>query len=265
MLIGVDGHRLYLETAGAGSPTVILDAGLNATAEAWSLVQPAVATFTRVCSYDRAGSGRSDPAPTPRTCRDLAEDLHLLIMGAGVVGPYVVVGHSFGGPIARIFAHQYPDDVVGMVLVDTLNLNYPHRALEVLPSPTASERSEIAESRAFFTQVELGVEDPLAEPAGVGWSTCLRQVRAAGSFGDLPLTVISAGRPGEYPPGFPDDVASRIGSLVRETQSDLARLSTHGRHVIAERSGHDIHRDQPELIVDVIREMVEVVRAAGIQ
>jgi pimeloyl-ACP methyl ester carboxylesterase len=263
MLVVVNGRSLNLEPAGSGSPTVVLDAGLNATADAWSLVQPAVATFTRVCSYDRAGSGRSDRAAAPRTCLDLAEDLHLLLIEAREVGPYVLVGHSFGGLIARIFAHQYPDDVAGMVLIDTPHPDYPRRALEILPPPAPDEHPEIAESRAFFRQVIEGSDDPIAEPAGVGWTTCLAQVRVARSFGNLPLTVISAGKPGEYPPGYPSDVAARVDTLVRATQRDLACLSNRSRHHIADQSGHDVPRDQPDLVVEAIRAMVEDIRSTA--
>src|SRR5262249_27929809 len=161
----------------------------SATAEVWSLVQPAVAAFTRVCSYDRAGSGRSDRAPSSRTCLDLAEDLHLLLVEACEAGPCVLVGHSFRGLIARIFAQQYPGDVAGMVLIDAPNPDYPRDALEVLPPPTPGEHPEISESRTLFRQVVEGTADQIAEPAGVGWTTGLAQVRAAKSFGDLPLTV----------------------------------------------------------------------------
>src|SRR5262245_50402638 len=145
-LVDVGGRRLYLECQGTGSPTVVLEAGGFARGDVWSrdwgasvggrtMVFPAVAGFTRVCAYDRPGTtaevppdldpsgtaflpSRSDPAPMPRTARDTVPDLHALLQAASVPGPYVLVGHSIGGVFVRLYASEYPDEVVGMVLVD---------------------------------------------------------------------------------------------------------------------------------------------------
>jgi len=117
-LLDVGGFRLHLVTAGEGTPAVVLDAALGASSVSWSLVQPAVAQFTRVCSYDRAGFGWSDAGPLPRTARRIASELRTLLSIAAVPPPYVLVGHSFGGIVMRVFAHDYRADVVGLVLVD---------------------------------------------------------------------------------------------------------------------------------------------------
>jgi pimeloyl-ACP methyl ester carboxylesterase len=117
-LVDVGGHRLHYLCLGEGSPTVILDAGLSGSSLDWSLVQPQIATFTRVCAYDRAGYGWSDAGPKPRSSQRLVEELSLLLSKAGLQDQYVLVGHSFGGWNMRLFACQHPEHVVGMVLVD---------------------------------------------------------------------------------------------------------------------------------------------------
>src|SRR5713226_519244 len=114
-LIDVGGYRLHINCTGTGSPTVILDAGLGGTSLDWSKVQPAVAHFTRVCSYDRAGYGWSDTGPGPRTSQQIVKELHLLLMHAQISGPYILVGHSLGGLNMRLYAYRYPGEVAGMV------------------------------------------------------------------------------------------------------------------------------------------------------
>ncbi len=129
-LIEVGSHRLHINETGNGSPTVVLDAGLPASCVSWQLVQPVIAELARVVSYDRAGLGWSDPGPEPRTSARIVEELHTLLERAGLEGPYVLVGHSFGGFNVRLFAHRYPAEVVGLVLVDPI---HPREWLEMPP------------------------------------------------------------------------------------------------------------------------------------
>ena len=120
-VIDVGGWRLHLDCAGeprAGQPTVILEAGIGDFSVEWSLVQPKVSRFARVCSYDRAGNGWSDIGPHPRTFRQIVYELHTLLAAAGENPPYVLVGHSYGGWLVRMFQATYPNQVAGMVLVD---------------------------------------------------------------------------------------------------------------------------------------------------
>ena len=150
-LIDIGGRSLYLDCRGSGSPTVILEAGFGNDSEIWDSVAlpedetgpavfPAVAMFTRVCAYDRPGTyrdpgfpGRSDPVEMPRTAGDIVADLHALLTAANVPGPYVLVGHSFGGLIVRLYASTYPDDVAGLVLVDAAHEDYYAEVEKVLP------------------------------------------------------------------------------------------------------------------------------------
>ena len=128
-MIDVGGHRLYIECSGSGSPTVVLQAGLGASSSSWAGIAPNVAASTTVCAYDRAGHGRSEEAAGPQDGIALATDLHTLLERAGVAGPYVLVGHSSGGPYVRVFAARYPDQVAGMVLLDA----QPADAFTALP------------------------------------------------------------------------------------------------------------------------------------
>src|SRR5262245_52057806 len=117
--IGIGGYRLHLNCSGNKGPTVVLIAGAGDFSFDWGLVQPGIAQFARVCSYDRAGFAWSDPGPTPRTMKQEAFELHLLLAAAGIKGPYLLVGHSLGGLIARVYFDQYPQEVAGIVLVDS--------------------------------------------------------------------------------------------------------------------------------------------------
>jgi pimeloyl-ACP methyl ester carboxylesterase len=120
-LVRVNKGRMHIYVTGEGTPTVVFESGMGASCLSWTLVQPQVGQFTRAVSYDRAGHGWSDPAREPRSARQIAHELHTLLGATGVSGPYVLVGHSFGGYVNRAFAHLYRNEVVGMVLVDSVH------------------------------------------------------------------------------------------------------------------------------------------------
>jgi len=120
-LVRVNGRRMHIHVTGEGTPTVVFESGMGASSLSWTLVQPRVAQFTRAVSYDRAGHGWSDPARERRTAQQIAQELHVLLDAAGIPGPYVLVGHSFGGYVNRAFAHLYRNEFVGMVLVDSVH------------------------------------------------------------------------------------------------------------------------------------------------
>src|SRR5215216_3831319 len=137
-MVDVGGYSLHLYCRGeAGAPTVVMDSGLGGTVLDWQLVQPELAKSMRVCTFDRAGMGWSDPGPQPRTSQQIVKELHTLLGNAGVQGPYVLVGHSFGGLNMQLYASQYPDEVKGMVLVDSAiaDLDMLRPILSSVPSP----------------------------------------------------------------------------------------------------------------------------------
>src|SRR6266542_6487257 len=118
-LVDVGGYKLHISCSGTGSPTVILEAGLANPSSIWGWIQPEVAKSTRVCAYDRAGVGWSDPGPEPRDAQHIATELHCLLQNAGIPRPYILVGWSYGGLYVRMYAGTYPDEVAGMVLLDS--------------------------------------------------------------------------------------------------------------------------------------------------
>ena len=286
-LVDIGGRSLYLECRGRGSPTVILEAGLLSRSDIWSrdhkesegqrtMVLPGVSEFTRVCAYDRPGTigtvnpdldpdgplfhpSRSDPVPQPRTARDMAADLHALLRAAGVPGPYVLVGHSAGGLVVRLYASAYPDDVVGMVLVDATPADVWLRFEEALSPAQWAEFEALTvsnpELRAAYPEAERLWTAPLANDASTGQ---VHQAQADTPLRPMPLAVLSHGVPFAAPfPGWPGDA---MEGVMLELQGDLARLVPNARHVIATESGHDIHQDQPALVVEAVRQVVAGVR-----
>ena len=268
------GRKMYLECRGAGSPTVVLVAGLKASAEDWSIagksataVFPGVAKFTRVCAYDRPGTpvgekpSRSDPVEQPTTARDAVADLHALLSAAGEAGPYVLVGHSYGGLVVRLYASTYPDDVSGLVLVDALTEGL--RDAET-PEQWAIQRKlmegEIRESLVLYPALER--YDP---------DRSFDQMRAAPKLRPLPLVVLSADRPwgpqvpsmiasGALPADSPPDFGYITDAAQKQAQERLAQLVPNAKHITNTNSGHDIHKEQPQLAIESIRNVVDAVR-----
>jgi pimeloyl-ACP methyl ester carboxylesterase len=282
-LVDIGGRRLYLECRGTGSLTAVLENGAGLGADIWSvdfgelagseaMVMPAVAGFTRVCAYDRPGitlfvnpavqplapadrpfPSRSDPAPMPRTAGDAAADLHALLGAAGVPGPYVLVGHSFGGLVVQLYARAYPDEVVGLVLVDAVHEeNYPGQ--QALLGPT-----RWAEAMNFTPQPPEGLEDYLFERVDIEGSVAEgRQARATQPLRPLPLAVLSRGRPYDVP--FPDWPTEAMERIWFGLQQDLAALVPNARFIVASQAEHNIHQDQPALVIEAVRQVVVGVR-----
>ena len=242
--IDVGGYQLFLRCTGRGSPTVVLDAALGTDSSTWSTVQPAVAGFTRVCSYDRAGRGQSHPAPAPRTSQSIVDDLRALLGLAGVPGPYVLVGHSFGGLNMQLFARQdqvQERQVVGTVLVDATPADLFDRFAEVLTPQ----------------QLDLAVPPPDRSPEGVDLRTSADQVRWSPTFPEIPLVVLTHTVPNPPAPAFPDEA---LEAIWQHLQRDQAALSPQGELVAPPGAGHFIHVDRPEVVVDSIRGVVERAR-----
>jgi pimeloyl-ACP methyl ester carboxylesterase len=275
-------HLYCLGERKAGSPTVILEGGVPEWSIHWSAVQPEIARFTRVCSYDRSGYGWSEPGPEPRTAGQIVQELHTLLTNAGEKGPYVLAAHSFWGPAALLYQHQYPDEVAGMVLIETWSpdLFSSNPAVIQQSLPLADSLAKIAPMgllRLFGRSGVLPLDEMLqvnllpaevqpvfrsAAFSGKLWNTLsgeyqameesAAQVKGLDSLGDLPLVVIRAGKrlPGDYPPE----------DIWRQTQEQLAGLSTNGRLLLAEESGHFVQLEQPDLVAQAIQEVIEQAR-----
>jgi pimeloyl-ACP methyl ester carboxylesterase len=242
-----DGRQLYLSCMGEGGPTVILESGLGDSASPWFGVETAIAGTTRVCSYDRPGTGggASDPAEGPRSAKDAVADLHALLEAAGVPGPYVLVGHSIGGIFVRLYAHTYPDEVAGLVLVDSSHEEQDAR-LEELIGPEAWEQFQ-----------QMMAQFP--NPEGMDLGATLDEMRAARESGPLPtmpLVVVTAGQPQVSPMMPPEWPAEEQFAIHQELQVDLASLIPGGVQVIAEQSSHYVHQSQPDIVIDAIEQVV---------
>jgi len=283
-LYDIGGYRLHLNCIGEGEPTILLEAGLGRDSLDWSWVQPGLAEHSRTCSYDRAGSGWSDPGPLPRDSRSIAGELHELLAAAGIEEPLMLVGHSAGGSFVQLFEHLFPESVAGMVLVDVTHrqesLQKPPpeamvrfakllrfigvmRLFGLIDGKDLPEEAQAAENALVYRPNFLSTM--VAENEGVALTLPqVREVGIAGSLGDLPLLVVTAARP-------VDDLPRPRGMTLEEARQDLARrhrlqgemlaLSSNSRQVMADRSGHQIHKDQPELVVEVVGDLVEQVKA----
>lgn len=235
---------MYIECAGSGSPVVILEANLGLYSGTWYQVYPEVAKFTRVCLFDRFGLGSSEPGPLPRTSASMVAELHELLTNAAVPAPYILVGHSFAGLNIRLFASTYPQKVSGLVFVDAVHPELDKRLEPLLPPEVKQERRETlginAEGMTF--------EDILNSE---------EQVLAAGPIPRVPVIVIRHGLPFVGPPGWPTE---EVESLWAELQNDLATLGAGGKVLLAEKSGHRIQEDQPDVVVGAIREVFDQVK-----
>jgi pimeloyl-ACP methyl ester carboxylesterase len=246
ILVDIGGRALFITCIGTGSPTVVLEAGGGNSADTWAGVQPEIARSTRVCSYDRAGLGQSDPAPTGvRTVQDSVDDLHALLAAAGVSGPYVLVGHSFGGLIVRLYASQYLDDVAGLVLVDGMPPDLPAAGLALLPA---------LERRDTFTNMRgLHPRDPehLDIIASGVWVM-------AHPPAPVPAVVLAAGF--HRAPGAPPDPA--FEDLWQELQREQARVLD-ARFLPVPEADHFLQQDRPGLVIQAIQQVVEAMRDPG--
>jgi len=290
--VDIGGRSLYLECRGSGSPTVILENGYRGSARYWiedyiqpgaprTMVLPGVASFTRVCAYDRPGTiatstvddnadeslppapsdeqvlpSRSDPVSQPRTVSDTVDDLHALLGAAGVPGPFVMVGQSLGGLIVRLYTANYPDDVVGLVQVDS--------AAEQLESQfTPAQWQDLVKlnlDAGSDTVQTIPGYGPLETIGYASGFPAMRQAAAASPLRPMPLAILSHGLPfavTERQLGFAPAIFEQA-SLA--TYRELAALAPNGRLFIANESGHDIHQDQPAIVTEAIRQVVEGVR-----
>jgi pimeloyl-ACP methyl ester carboxylesterase len=294
-LVDAGGHLLHLNVSGKGGPAVVFENGTYDFSFIWSLVQPEVSKFTQVVSYDRAGYAWSEPGPLPRTSHQMAFELRTALRNAGVKPPYILVGQSFGGFLVRAFARHYPTEVAGMILVDVLNedskvnvgggkrmrirefakgLKSPEPQLitdrhtivkddtivlnttidpplDKLPKNIQElqvwAQSQKKSSKAVQKEMEWSPEDVADMYANRGKKEYM--------LGDIPLIVISRGSGGYEGPD-----AEALESERVTLQQDLARLSSNSKHIIAKNSGHNIHIEDPQIVVDAIKQVVGAVK-----
>jgi len=278
-LVDIGGYKMHIHCTGEGTPTVILDSGLGDTYVSWHKVQPQIAQFIRVCSYDRAGLGYSDSSPRPRTSKDIAEELHTLLHNAGVPSPYILVGHSLGGFDVSLFASLYRNEVVGMVLVDS---SHPEQQKRFPPELSDMDATWLREQEFFEFTMPFGLprllgfcgSDPevraaecnlhsaregVAELKAVSKSAA--QTATTGSLGDIPLVALSHD-PDTPQPDLPEDLVKPANDAWQQMQKELAHISARGTQVIAKNSGHYIQLDRPDVVIEAVRGVVDQARQA---
>lgn len=271
VMVDVGGYQLHILCRGDGAgPAVILDAGLGGFSMDWWFVQEQLAPDHRVCSYDRAGYGWSDPGPAPRVTEQIADELEALLRGAGVAPPYVLVGHSFGGYNMQYFAATHPDQIAGLILVDA---SHPDQLARLPGLPAESESQPggtlitLFDPRAiyrhfpehmWFVMGALMVSSKAMATQRREFSNfavSAAQVRAMGRLPQVPLVVISRGL--RVWPQTP--MGNALERTWAELQADLVTAIPGGRQVHADRSGHLVHLEQPELVAGAVREVIQEV------
>jgi pimeloyl-ACP methyl ester carboxylesterase len=262
-LVDVGGYKLHLWCTGDGAPAVILDAGLGGTSAGWGFVRPEVARFTRVCSYDRAGMGYSDPGPSPRTARRVASELAELLARSGITGRVVLVGESIAGFNVRVFASDHPTQAAGLVLVDASHEDDAHevpgmarfvpvlstiglfRLLGVSFGQRIESLTPPVQRYARATQFRAaGYQAAADEIMHIGQT--VSEVRTTRRKLTIPVLVVTGARGAD--------------ENWRRLQQDEASLSDRGCLITARQSGHVVAIDQPQVVVDAIRTVVEIVR-----
>jgi pimeloyl-ACP methyl ester carboxylesterase len=273
-MVDVGGYRLHINCTGTGSPIVVIDAGLGDWSLKWSGVQAEVSKTTQVCTYDRAGMGYSEAGPLPRNAVQMAKELHTLLGQAGIPGPYVLVGHSMGGLPVRVFAHDYPAEVSGVVLIDSMSPGQMSQPPTEVSEPQTSSQSGGVSLPSLLARIglvrllngPLGIIQHLPSEGnsaysalsvaprsvqawvdeGAAMNESLAQADAIKSIGDVPLIVLTAGL---------NDLAG-----WPTMQAELLLLSSDSQQIIVEDSGHDIAIEKPEAAVAAIVQMVGQLR-----
>jgi pimeloyl-ACP methyl ester carboxylesterase len=263
--VDVGGYYLQFACRGHGAATVIVEDALGvSTLESggWWAVIDEIETTTRVCVYDRAGLGLSDAAPAhPRTSQEAVKDLRTLLDRAPVPGPYILVGHSIGGLHALLFASQHPNDVAGIVLVNGAHPDQWAEFQALLPPEAPGEPARLSQLRTLQAQ-------PASNPERLDVIASAHQVRLALArgpqpLGDVPLVVLTRSPKAAIAPFLPPEIAAPGAELWQDLQGDLAGLSSNSTHVIAAQAGHNIQRDEPQLVIDAILRILDEAGGPG--
>ncbi|MBL8179089.1 MAG: alpha/beta fold hydrolase [Bryobacterales bacterium] len=281
-LVSVSGGvRLNLHCTGQGAPTVVLESGWGDSLDAWSKVQPEISAFARVCSYDRAGYGYSDPAPEPRTGGRMVAELRAALGQAGEKPPFVLVGHSFGGFLVRIFHGRHPDEVAGLVLIDSVQEDQYRLLPEGWRQLLAAMRQR-NQRLAFWAPITVGLGMMRLKLRMEGYrapgvllqvkylqaraselesiEVSAEEARASGSLGDKPLIVLTAGNPVDAAlrTALSEADQRAFQRTWRDLQMRLTRQSRQGRQIVAAGAGHDIAGERPEDVVNAVWQLVAV-------
>ncbi|MFC5650403.1 alpha/beta fold hydrolase [Paenibacillus solisilvae] len=232
--VELDGFKLFTKSFGVnrGYPTVVMDSGYGDYSKAWKAVIPDIASITKVFVYDRAGLGRSEKSPNPRTSKEIINELKHLLLKSNITPPYILVGHSFGGVNVRLYASEFPNDVVGVLLVDATPEEYRERFLPSMP-----REFQEAYNKQFIHESTF---DEFMESLG--------QLKLKRHLGNIPLIIISAGKKDHYSPSSQE--------LWHEMQRETLSISENSEFIIAYNSAHYIQNYEPSIIIDGIKRLL---------
>jgi len=249
--IDLGGYRLYISESGSGVPAVVFESGLGEDATTWSNVQPQVALFARTLAYDRAGLGKSDPSPHHKTVPEMAFELHSLLHTARVPPPYVLVGHSLGGAIVQVFAHSYPKEVAGLVLVDPEDGRLNDRLRSHMTAPEWAERQKaLDEAMPKFTDTQKAELE--------AYKTSSKDLAEALPMPAVPIILLTGTNKNPEFPGNPLEQ-----DLKLELHNELLAKIPQGKHVLVPNSRHYIQNDAPELVIEAIRDVARHSTSSG--
>ena len=284
-----DGRRINLYCQGKGAPTVVLDAGLGDGAWSWRTVQGRIAATTRVCAYDRAGYGGSDPGPAPRDLRALTRDLEAVLTAGKVPGPYLLVGHSAAGLTTRLYAYRHPERVAGLVLVDPSTEGQGPRLAAAAPGMAKAQALMTGAGKACAQTPRAPAMETFCVRAPADLPTTLTaqwsrrlgpdHYRAAGAefeglmgpntaqmeaewrpFGAYPVQMLTRGD--SAMPGGDKAEQAAVDEVWREMHDETMKLAPRGVNRVVAGAGHYIQQDKPDAVVDAVTEVVAQVRAA---
>ena len=295
----VGGYSLHIYCTGNGAgPTVVVDAGAGDFSTSWQGIQPEVAKSARICTYDRAGYGWSDSSPHPRTATQMSNELHQLLINARIDPPYILVGHSLGGLTVRVYASLYPDEVAGMILVDSGHedqlerlppeylrlykqqqsyfsvmgfmsrfgilrmIGSSSKGADFAPPQVAKMPKEVQSVYLMMISHPSFFDTMLAELRALPEISA--EVRATGKLGDMPLFILSADTPDEaalQSIGLGADFpAAQLQQTFNDMQNEFEELSTQSTHMVVKDSTHAINLDRPEAVIEAILDLVKIIQ-----
>ena len=252
-------HLVCVGPTDTGEPTILLESGGGMDYSTWTEILPVMQSTHRLCAYDRAGLGASDPpAEASRLAADQVADLRAMLDAAGVSGPFVVGSWSYGATVATLFTQAYPDDVVGLLFVDPQSPGVVAKWRDALPAPTDDEPASVTSLRKEF---DTFYDDPSQNPEHVHLLPSLAEAAAALEapgqlFGDRPVVVLSAGSTPATQQGLPPDLATTLQDLWTAAQQELADESTAGARETVPGAGHAIQVEKPQAVIDALEDVL---------
>jgi pimeloyl-ACP methyl ester carboxylesterase len=245
--VDTGGARVHVRCVGHGDATVLLIAGFGGDSTSWASIEPAIAPHARVCSYDRPGTGTSDPATSTATFATQAHELHTVLDAVGERGPYVAVGHSFGGAEAVTFASLFADEVVGLVLVDASPTTWPAALCAVV--------EDGSDGAAMLRGLCTDAFPPAGNSEQLDVVAAFAEAAQIASLGSRPVAVITATRR-ELPADLAAWEIERLNDAWNQGQQDWIELSTDARLVPVDDTGHNVQIDQPGVVIDEITRLL---------